>query len=427
LLHPSLSHPSSPCVHPSTCPSIPRDRLAHYSRACRLTNATVLEVGAGDGLLACKLRQCFRQWGDGQREGEGGEGRGEEEQHGETVGGEQLCEGVKDRVKRRESADVEGTGGRGWMRLGGVSVRVVATDALPRCVRGCLPASRPTKPRNPLAADGAVCRECTGRLGPGEEVATAREAADDDADCCEGVIACDAEAAIAAYEPDMVIACWMPLGVDWTAAMRRQASVREYILVGEKEGGICGHHRLTWRFPGLLTWQPGGGLKRKRAGAEGKEEDEEDGEDEEEEEEEDEEEGNESNDHDDEEDNGERQRTRGRKRKEQGSKGQRDQEQEEEGVEHRELNLQRVVQQERNDRPKNQQHQQHVKPINKQQQQQHHQQHLGCHENDKVREGGGEQWEQVECDWISQWQIGRTDERWSSTRHSFTVAFRRCS
>ncbi|CAI5495965.1 unnamed protein product, partial [Closterium sp. Naga37s-1] len=81
----------------------------------------------------------------------------------------------------------------------------------------------------------------------------------------EGVCLCKSEAVVAAYKPHIVIACCLlddgtnegasvsPLGVDWTAAMRRQPSAREYILVGG--GGICDHHLHTWRFPDLLGWQ----------------------------------------------------------------------------------------------------------------------------------------------------------------------------
>ena len=46
--------------------------------------------------------------------------------------------------------------------------------------------------------------------------------------------------------PDVVLCCWQPMGVDWTAAMRARASVREYVLVGETDDGICGEPWATW-------------------------------------------------------------------------------------------------------------------------------------------------------------------------------------
>jgi hypothetical protein len=38
------------------------------------------------------------------------------------------------------------------------------------------------------------------------------------------------------------------MGVDWTAQMRAMFSIREYILIGEIDGGICGHPWLTWGY-----------------------------------------------------------------------------------------------------------------------------------------------------------------------------------
>ena len=43
----------------------------------------------------------------------------------------------------------------------------------------------------------------------------------------------------------IVLAAWMPKGVDWTAEMRA-AGVNEYILIGESDNGSCGHNWLTW-------------------------------------------------------------------------------------------------------------------------------------------------------------------------------------
>ena len=38
----------------------------------------------------------------------------------------------------------------------------------------------------------------------------------------------------------------MPRGVDFTAAIRAQRSVSEYLLIGETETGCCGSDILTW-------------------------------------------------------------------------------------------------------------------------------------------------------------------------------------
>lgn len=56
----------------------------------------------------------------------------------------------------------------------------------------------------------------------------------------------DVESALAKYRPTLVVAAWMPLGVDWTQAIRSTSSVQAYILIGESDGGACGHPWLTW-------------------------------------------------------------------------------------------------------------------------------------------------------------------------------------
>ena len=42
------------------------------------------------------------------------------------------------------------------------------------------------------------------------------------------------------YSPNTVLACWMELGHDWTAAFRQTSSMVEYILIGEADSGVCG-------------------------------------------------------------------------------------------------------------------------------------------------------------------------------------------
>ena len=43
--------------------------------------------------------------------------------------------------------------------------------------------------------------------------------------------------AIRTFQPNMVLASWMPLGEDWTDEIRKCESVEEYILIGEADGG----------------------------------------------------------------------------------------------------------------------------------------------------------------------------------------------
>lgn len=46
----------------------------------------------------------------------------------------------------------------------------------------------------------------------------------------------------------IVLCSWMPMGVDWTAAFRRNG-VAEYILIGESHDGNCGDNWETWGNP----------------------------------------------------------------------------------------------------------------------------------------------------------------------------------
>jgi hypothetical protein len=59
--------------------------------------------------------------------------------------------------------------------------------------------------------------------------------------------------------PDLVLACWHPMGADWTAAMRANASVAEYVLVGEADDGMCGRPWETWGYAGGDGDIPGDG------------------------------------------------------------------------------------------------------------------------------------------------------------------------
>jgi hypothetical protein len=56
----------------------------------------------------------------------------------------------------------------------------------------------------------------------------------------------DYKEALEKYKPDVVICSWMPYEEDWTADFRATDSLKEYILIGEKDGGCCGHPWETW-------------------------------------------------------------------------------------------------------------------------------------------------------------------------------------
>ena len=56
----------------------------------------------------------------------------------------------------------------------------------------------------------------------------------------------DAEAALSAHAPRIVLCSWMPSGIDWTRAMRACPSVHEYLLIGEPDGSTCGDGWATW-------------------------------------------------------------------------------------------------------------------------------------------------------------------------------------
>lgn len=56
----------------------------------------------------------------------------------------------------------------------------------------------------------------------------------------------DAATAVWDFEPQIVLACWMPKHEDWTAQMRATPSVEEYLLVGPKDSGTSGDSTATW-------------------------------------------------------------------------------------------------------------------------------------------------------------------------------------
>ena len=69
----------------------------------------------------------------------------------------------------------------------------------------------------------------------------------------EAVETLNYEQALKKYQPNVVITAWMPMGVDWSAAIRGTASVQEYLLVGEADDGCCGHNWFTWGNPDFFV------------------------------------------------------------------------------------------------------------------------------------------------------------------------------
>ena len=59
----------------------------------------------------------------------------------------------------------------------------------------------------------------------------------------------DYKLALKKYNPEIVICSWMPFKIDFTKEIRKTKSVKEYILVGETDGGCCGDEQLTWEQP----------------------------------------------------------------------------------------------------------------------------------------------------------------------------------
>ena len=53
-------------------------------------------------------------------------------------------------------------------------------------------------------------------------------------------------AAVAKFAPTLVLCSWMPGGEDWTATWRSAPSVKEYVLLGVPDTGVCGNEYRTW-------------------------------------------------------------------------------------------------------------------------------------------------------------------------------------
>ncbi len=64
----------------------------------------------------------------------------------------------------------------------------------------------------------------------------------------EGVYPLNATAAIARHSPDLVIACWPPLGADIEATILQSPGVRHFIYIAQKINGQVGPHSM-WSHP----------------------------------------------------------------------------------------------------------------------------------------------------------------------------------
>ena len=56
----------------------------------------------------------------------------------------------------------------------------------------------------------------------------------------------DADEAMKKFNPDIVIVSWMPSKVDFTEAIRKNKSVKEYLLIGWPYDDVCGDMGKTW-------------------------------------------------------------------------------------------------------------------------------------------------------------------------------------
>ncbi|OGI65560.1 hypothetical protein A3A95_02800 [Candidatus Nomurabacteria bacterium RIFCSPLOWO2_01_FULL_39_18] len=54
--------------------------------------------------------------------------------------------------------------------------------------------------------------------------------------------------ALVKYRPTIVICSWMPEDVDFTREFRHTSTVKEYVLIGEDDGGCCGKPWDTWGY-----------------------------------------------------------------------------------------------------------------------------------------------------------------------------------
>lgn len=78
--------------------------------------------------------------------------------------------------------------------------------------------------------------------------------------------------ALETYQPQIVIFSWMPYEEDVTDDFRATASVQEYILIGEDDGGCCGDEWRTWGSSADGSTPPyeEDGFERERLGEIGK-------------------------------------------------------------------------------------------------------------------------------------------------------------
>ena len=159
--------------------------------------------------------------------------------------------------------------GGGWPRYEVLCTELV--DGLAGWLRG-VAASRPSTPSSPSppsplrvlevgAGDGRLTHHLRAALAgaPVELVATDSFARGLAAAAPVAAVAYDAAVADAAFAPDVVLCCWMPLGEDWTRSFRARRSVRHYVLIGEVDDGCCGRPWQTWGYKPFGGGGGGGG------------------------------------------------------------------------------------------------------------------------------------------------------------------------
>ena len=169
----------------------------------------LLEIGAGDGRLShfLSLELQRERRGEGRRSGGAGTGAGEE-------GEQEAATTMTNNTTTPSSSDGSSSSSSSSSSSNSSGARVVATDSY-----------------------GWGLKKAASSFAHVEDMAF--------------------EAALKKHEPRVVLVSWMPMGVDWTAAIRATPSVQEYVLVGEADDGCCGHNWLTWGNPAFQA--QGGG------------------------------------------------------------------------------------------------------------------------------------------------------------------------
>ena len=180
------------------------DKLAAYlwKRASSVDKETiVLDVGAGDGVLAHGLKEALEVM---ELAGRGG------------TSGQVNTSGRNSNNSRKKSSVASKKRGKNKTTRALAPTVIAIDDGSWR-----IPKKAPDVLR--MSVDQAI-----------QEFGTSRESDTDDSGGVEKQI--------------IVLCSWMPSGVDWTEQFRRY-NVDEYILIGEYDDGNCGDNWETWGNP----------------------------------------------------------------------------------------------------------------------------------------------------------------------------------